>query len=275
MKQVFKIGNSEELNTTECDLLMEIGESHVCFGILDHSTKTLLQSGYFTTEEKDNGDILQNIFEQNAELRSPFHQTVVGYYMTENVLIPSKFYFFEKTKSILQAMYDGMQNIVISESIPGWQMYNTYHVPAAIHEFINRKFAGGNFWHAHSVALKNGLPQREEGNLMVNFKTDSFSVMVTKGNSLLLAQIYPYINAEDVLYFLLKICKQLSLSQNDVSLILSGLINYESAVYKGLYQYFVNLQFALPDDGIRLSESFSEYPVHFFSSIFKLALCVL
>jgi hypothetical protein len=89
-----------------------------------------------------------------------------------------------------------------------------------------------------------------------------------------LAQIFPYIKVEDILYWLLDICRQFSLPQTEVKLVLSGLIEKKSAIFKELYQYFLNIEFASVTDDIRLSGDFYEYPSHFFSSLFKLALCV-
>jgi hypothetical protein len=98
--------------------------------------------------------------------------------------------------------------------------------------------------------------------------------VAVKDTSLLLAQIFSYQKAEDVLYWLLKICRQFSISQEQVILVLSGLIDKQSAVFKELYQYFLNIEFASIENDIQLSGEFEDYPVHFFSSIFKLASCV-
>ena len=274
MKPVFKIGNSEELNSSQAVLLMEIGETHCCFAILDYANQMIVQSGCYTFTETEIGDILQKVLHEHKELKNSFRQTVIGYYLPENILIPSKFYRYEETQTLLQALYEKGQNILVSESVPEWQLYNAYHVPAAIHQLINRSFATGNFWHVHSIMLKNGIEQHDGGNLIVDFKTDSFCVLAIKNNSVLLAQIFSYIKVEDILYWLLDICKQFSLSQNEVKLVLSGLIEKKSAIFKELYQYFLNIEFASVNDDIRLSGDFYEYPVHFFSSLFKLALCV-
>jgi hypothetical protein len=273
MKAVFKIGSSEELNPSQAVLLMEVGEMHCCFAIVDFANQMMVQLGYYTADEKDNGDVLEKILESNAELKQSFRQTIIGYYLPESILIPSKFYHYEETQAMLQAIHEKGQYIVVSESIADWQMYNAYHVPTTIHEFLSRWYSTGNFWHVYSVILKSGIEQSEGGNLLVDFKTDTFSVVAIKNNSLLLAQIFSYTKSEDVLYWLLKICNQFSLSQNEVKLVLSGLIDKQSAVFKELYQYFINIEFATIDNDIQLSGDFDEYPIHFFSSLFKLASC--
>jgi hypothetical protein len=170
-------------------------------------------------------------------------------------------------------MYDCNRSVVITEALTQWQLYNAYHVPATSQEMIARKFTG-QFWHTHSIVLKNKMEAGGECHLLVDFKTESFSVLATRNGEVLLAQIYSYTAAEDVLYYLLKICRQFSLSQREVQLTLSGLIEKDSAMFKELYQYFLNIQFASQEKDLRLSEAFNEYPVHFFSSLFKLATCV-
>jgi uncharacterized protein DUF3822 len=273
VKPVFKIGNSEELNSSQAVLLMEVGEVHCCFAIIDYANQMMVQLGYYTADERDNGNILQMVLERHDELKQSFRQSIIGYYFPENILIPSKFYRFEETQSLLQSMYQRDQNLVVSEAIAEWKMYNSYYVPAPMHELLSRRFSTGNFWHMHSVMLKNDIGNYDSGKIFVDFKTDSFSVIALANNSLLLAQIFYYSKAEDVLYWLLKTCEQHSLSQNEVQLVLSGLIDRQSAVFKELYQYFLNIEFATVENDIQLSGAFEDYPVHFFSSLYKLASC--
>ena len=273
MKAVFKIGSSEELNPSQAVLLMEVGETHCCFAIVDFANQMMVQLGYYTVEQNDNENILNAVVEVHPELKQSFRQTLVSYYLPESILIPSKFYKHEETQAMLATVFEPAQNTVVSESMNDWQIYNTYQVPATIHEFLSRRYSTGNFWHTHSITLKNGIKKNEGGELMIDFKIDTFSVVAVKDNSLLLAQIYSYARAEDVLYWLLKICRQFSISQNEVQVTLSGLIDKQSAVFKELYQYFLHIEFASIENDIQLSGDFEEYPVHFFSSLYKLASC--
>jgi len=274
MKPVFKIGHSEDVNTSQANLLMEIGETHCCFAIIGYPEQVMVQSVYYAAEENDRDDMLKKLLQAHPELTRSFRQTVIGYYMRENILIPSKLYHFEETKKLLQALYEKDQNTTISESVSEWQLYNAYNVPVALHELLSRSFATGNFWHMYSVTLKNKIEQHENGRLVIDFKTDSFSVIVIKHPSILLAQIFAYSKPADILYWLLKICREFSLSQNEVTLLISGLIDKRSAMYRDLDQYFLNIEFASIANGVKLSNPFHEYPVHFFSSLYKLAACV-
>jgi hypothetical protein len=274
MKSVYKIGKSEGLNSSQAVLLMEIGEAHCCFAILDYANAMLVKACYYIAEEKDKNEILKEMIWAHSELKQSFRHSVITYYTPENVLVPSKLYRFNESQEALKSMYEHTQNVIMSESVAEWQLYNIYNVPSSIHTLISRNFATGNFWHVYSVALKNRVTQNEGGNIVIDFKTDSFSAVVIKNNSLQLAQIFPYVKAEGVLYWLLKTCKQLSLSQDEVTLTLSGLVDKRSSVFKGLYQYFQHIEFASSENDIQLSRDFEEYPVHYFSSLLKMASCV-
>jgi len=274
MKQVYKIGTSDGLNPSEAVLLIEVSDVHCCYAIVNYSDFTMVQFGYYTSEPEDSNDVLRNVVEHHSELQQTFRQTAVSYYTNENVMIPSKFFRYEETQRILQAMYDKGPNIVVTESVPEWQLYNVYHVPAATHGLLSRRFATGNFWHAYSIILKNGVASDEGGSLIVDFKKDNFTTIATRNNTLLLAQIFPYAASADVLYWLVKICTEYSLLQTQVKLTLSGLIDKGSAIFRALHQYFINIDFAATENEVRLSHAFEEYPAHFFSSLYKLAICV-
>ncbi len=274
MKSIYKIGKSEGLDPSKAVLLMEVGEMHCCFAILDYANYMMVESCYYVLEEKDNNEILNEIIRVHAVLKQSFRQVVIAYYTPENVLVPSKFYQYGETQKLLQSMYEKGQNAVMSESVAEWQLYNVYNIPSSTHALIGRNFATGNFWHVYSIVLKNKIDQHNGGNLVIDFKTNSFSVIAIKDDSLLLAQIFSYAKAEGVLYWLLKTCKKLSLSQNEVKLTISGLVDKRSSVFKELYQYFLNIEFASSENDVQLSRDFEEYPVHFFSSFYKLVSCV-
>ena len=95
MKQVFKIGNSEQLNASAAVLLAEFGEMHCCMAVVDYTGKTLHHLIYYTMDEDDNGHALQHILNEHPEFKGPFHQTIIGYYMPENILMPAKLFRYE------------------------------------------------------------------------------------------------------------------------------------------------------------------------------------
>jgi len=147
-------------------------------------------------------------------------------------------------------------------------------MPASLHATISRKFLSGKFWHFYTVVLKN-IPSQQIRAMFIDFKKDEISVIILKENKLFLAQTFFYSTPEDVLYNLLKCCQQLNLSQQQLKVFLSGLIEKDSAIYRELYKYFINLEFETLKGEIKLAKELKVHPEHYFSSISKLAACVL
>jgi hypothetical protein len=274
MTEVLKIKTDKNIYPSESVLLMEIGEAECSFGIMHHASRIIYQFDYWKTEHGNEDELLKKIFEENEILSSSFYRTVLSYYMPACILIPNKFYDAEQAKTWLDKVFGENSGIVISEALPEWQLHSAYKVPALTHETLNRHHATGNFWHQYSVILKNSIGSSASNCLVVDFKADSFSAVFIRDNKLMMGQIFSYLKAEDVLYYLLKICQEFSITQHEVNIVLSGFIDKSSSVFKELHQYFLHIDFAEPQNYIQLSEAFLDYPPHFFTSLSRLAACV-
>lgn len=218
---------------------------------------------------------MEKLFRQQAELGHPYAKTAISYTNAESLFIPAEHFNNEDVSFHLDSIFgkDGSSRI-ITEFIPVNNLYNIFRVPDHLYDMPAWKFNAARYMHNYAVQLKN-FPDEKGDTLFVEFRTDEFAVMVLKHGKLHLAQTFAYSAPGDVLYYLLKICSQFSLSQQEVGLVISGLIEKESAIYRELYKYFLHPGFEKIPGNIQLAGGFSEYPVHYFSSICKLAICVL
>ena len=112
------------------------------------------------------------------------------------------------------------------------------------------------------------------GNLLINFRNEDFTVLGSNNNKLLLSQTFQYSTPADVIYYLLKICQQFNLSQQEVHLGISGLVDQESKLYRELYQYFLHVKF-LEANWVIPASANNETPAHFFTSLNDLSRCAL
>ncbi len=268
MKQLFHIEFDAAVDKQKV-LSLRIGKQHFCFAIANKSGLELYQLAYYSVDEW-NEKGWQEIIDSNPVFSSSFYEVLVAYDFSESLLVPSKEFKSEEAGALLKMSYGvNSQSSVISESITGWQLYNIYAIPSEIKEWISRKFTTARFWHQYSLDVRNSLAASAEGNLLVDFRKNEFVVIASGRSNILLTQTFEYTTPEDVLFYLLKICEQFSLSREAVQLQLSGLLDKQSSLYKELYQYFINIDFrnAQWNTG-------TEYPAHFFTSLNDLAKCV-
>jgi hypothetical protein len=267
LKQLFHIQRGNAGNVQQVLSLM-FGENYGSFAITDKTGNELNELAYCTADGWNEGSLV-DFFAQSPSIQNSFYNTLVAYDYPQTVLTPSSIYNNEDSQLLLKTMFGSLTgSTIISELIPGWQLYNMYAVPCEIYNWINKKFPAANSRQRHSLLIKKIHATGNAGSLLIDFRTDEFTLLAVKDSKLLLAQCFPYTTPEDIVYYLLKTCDQFSLSQKDVELKISGLIDKNSALYKELYLYFIDLDFR--EAGWNAG---SNYPAHFFTSLNDLAQC--
>ncbi len=274
MKQVFTLKNEEAVSSSQCNLLMELGVDHCAFAVVDKTNDRLQYLGYYTSEESDVQDLLQEVALQHSILRENFYQRVISWYMPEAILMPSALHDHNTIQQLLKTMFGNNNTTSICEKINGQDIFTVYQVPASLHKSAEQLIKPVAAKHFYTLQLEQTDSENDKGIIAVNFLHKQFSAVVKKADKVLLAQTYDYSTPADVLYQLLKMVQVFELSQNETTLLLSGMIEKDSAMYKELYQYFAGIMFDENNYGVNSSDLLAEYPSHFFASLFKLSACV-
>ena len=264
LKTVFTIG----AGNSGCDvLLLEIGEGYCCHALLKGEERTFHQIQYVTFDELEAEENLLHIIEELK--KENCEQIVICSAFPQSLLSPKQGH--KNDYILLNVLYDTPSQKFLKDEIPEWQMYITYAVPISIYNSIKERFRFPEFVHAYTPSIKvfNGFISDDQ--IDIHFSTQHFRVLVKKEKQIQLAQTYLYKNPLDVVYYLLKICYEFALDQSLVAIIVSGLIDQDSAMYTELRNYFLNLDFAQAPS---YSIPENEYPLHYFTSLYNLAACV-
>jgi len=248
-------------------LLLEIGQDFCFYAYLDSQAKKFGLIRYLSFAELESEGKLDQIVQELK--KDQFQKVIVCSAFAQALLVPQQHF---KADDLLTALvYDSVAHKQLSDKVPEWQLVTSYSIPASIFDAVSSAFESVQFFHAYTPALKiyNGFVSGNQ--LDIHFTTSYFRVLVKKNNQVLLAQTYSYKTPLDVVYYLLKICYEFKFEQSELLLVISGLIDQESAMYHELHNYFLNLHFAkapsysLPD---------TEHPHYYFTSLYNLAACV-
>jgi hypothetical protein len=109
--------------------------------------------------------------------------------------------------------------------------------------------------------------------IKVIFYSDKMVALFVRDGKVQLMQTFLYQDTTDVIYHLLNCCRHLGLDQETVKLLVGGLIDRQSALSTELNKYFLRLRFEEIDESIRITDELKELPLHYFSSILKIAVC--
>lgn len=263
LKTIFTIGNTN----VGCDvLLLETGEDYCCYVLLKGKERAFHQIKYFSYDRLEAAEKLAGIFDELQE--EACEKVIVCSAFSPSLLAPQR---YQQPENFLRLLYDQPSQKYFSDSVPEWQINTVYSLPSDIYNLIVNKLAPAKFIHAFTPGLKiyNGFVAPDQ--IDIHFSTQHFRVLVKKDKQVHLAQIYSYKTPLDVAYYLLKICYEFDLNQSEVFLILSGLIEQDSALYQELHNYFLNLHFAQAP-AYSLPETV--HPHHYFTSLYNLAACV-
>lgn len=266
LKKIFDISSSVKGEIVQPVLSIRIGEKYFCYAVSAYSSGECRDLSYWTNDEIS-ADSVSEILQDDKALNHSFYQVKICYDYSGNTLVPGAGFRHEDA-NLFKLNVPG-STATITEKIGEWQLYNVYRVPKGIHDLLTRKFPSARCWHHATVGLQFVNTALPEGYIQLDIRHHDFYVLAVKAGRLLTAQSFEYNNPEDVIYYLLKICRHYSLSQSEVQVGLSGLVERESPLFKELYQYFGNLH--LREAEWKPAQNI--YPLHFFTTLNDLAKC--
>lgn len=269
MQQQFVIYNNEKINAANCCLAMHVGNQYFTYAIYNSSTNTLLQLKHYRLQQLT-ADALNDIINANAILGAAFSKIVTAVDFGVNTLLPADYCNGDYTP-LLYLNDANQQDHVITEIIDGHNIANIYTIPYNLLNGLVHNFPSSGFMHLQSLFLKCTPSPVEQSILKVDFANDVFHVLVLAAGNVLLAKSYTYNSADDVIFYLLKICETYNLDQQTVKLQLSGFIEKQSKLYKELYDYFIDINFVQP----HWQMPQTTYPAHYFTTLNQLAVCEL
>ncbi|MDQ3683939.1 MAG: DUF3822 family protein [Bacteroidota bacterium] len=265
MKKLFQIGDEEKI-IHGSTLLCEWGDDYCCFSAYDQQTKTL-QNLQYVTFDCLTDSISDNIL-QVIKKETEYNKILFCSCSSKAILTPVKVH--HQHNPFLSCLYGEKNTVALHDVIPEWQLVNSYHFSTRLYQKILTAFPLACFLHTYTPFIKIYNGYVAESQIAVHFTPFNFRVIVKKEGQLQLAQMYCYQAPLDVVYYLLKIIQEIDLLKEDTFIILSGLIEQDSALFKELHQYFLNVHFALPGN-VTLQNN--KLPQHFFTSMYNLAAC--
>ena len=263
-------------------LLMEVNAHGMSYLVLNQGNKQVVDAKYYAVHGPDSkslADKLRLIIDGDEVLRSQFRESVVLYNFPESQLVPDDLFNLEVNRDLIELGHGTVgKGLILSERIPRHTAHNVYRVTPDVHALFQQKFTAGKYWHIYTLwlcALKDYPPQTENHQPVIHvlFYPETMLVAVYRKSKLQLVQTYSYQVAEDTVYYLLNICKQLELSPEEALLVISGYVQEDSVLFIEIKKYFLHYKMDELPENVN-SEPFESLPVHYFSPLLKMALCV-
>jgi hypothetical protein len=275
-----KVSDISDDDLLQSRLLVEVNPDSFTYVLLNQRNMSPLAVKHFQmehTKDKALTDSLREIIQEDELLGRPVKETLLVYNFPESSLVPEPLFSMDTNKELTDIVHGNLQKgLILSEKIPWWEFFNVYRISQDLHQLMQQQFTAGKYWHYYSLLLKSHkmFDSKEEADCMkVIFYADKMITLVLKKGKVHLMQTFPYQDTKDVSYHLLNCCHQLALSQDEVILQVGGLIDKQSTLSTELSKYFLQITFEEIDESIKVTDELKELPLHYFSSILKMAVC--
>lgn len=195
-------------------------------------------------------------------------EVFISYAYPQCILVPSSYYEPEKNTDHLSIVYGDLEpGIILSDVVEGKNIVSVYRIPEDVYNVVSNHFPEATVTHQFSSLINEIEPG--ENLLHVIFYQQKIVMMLVVNGSLQIIQSYHYKTPEDVVYHILNLCANFEVP--DIALRLYGMIEKDSALFREIHKYFLNVQFSLLPDSCNYAEGIKEFPSHYFSHLFSLA----
>ncbi len=188
----------------------------------------------------------------------------------KSILVPLEFF----NKRALSEYFTLSHNICDYEELhfnrlEKLNLANVFSIPAEITVIMVNKFPELRFYHQSTTLIENFVEKSLDKECVVGVFvcTKYLHITVAKRGVLELYNHVEYSNADDILYFIMNIYKQLNLPEEETYMYLMGKITKESKTYHLLSEYLNNIQFAKTLSERKMQYNFKEVPEHMVANL--------
>jgi hypothetical protein len=247
-------------------LAVEIGNTYLVLVVGTASTVAGFE--YYDAEDNELEELLSYAKTNSYLLEKSYSEARVYYNLEESVLVPvGQFNTAVASEFVDVAFGSSAASRINVENInvqPG--MVNVYRSSENWQALIAQYFRAVTKRHLFSKLIEHA----SGGSLQVQFYKNEMTVIAIAGGILQLARNFSFDVEEDIVYHLLNSCKQTGIDPVNTSIEISGLIDTDSKAIRLIKKCFGKIQWSRPPSNIMPQEELSKYPLHYFTSFFKL-----
>ena len=186
---------------------------------------------------------LKEWLETEVMFSKPFNNVRLYFFTEHFVLVPEEFAAENNGEKLNSALFQtDLSSQSIENKIEKINARLIFQLPPYLSEVLH-PFFNNNFEIIHPVTkLLESQPESNKRNCAVIITTKKYFLMtVTRNNKLLLANSFPIVHQNDLVYNVLNAFQQLGTARNETQLFVADALNQNSEVEELLKPYFQNI----------------------------------
>lgn len=228
-------------------LSLQISIDGFCFALFHLQERKYIGIGEYAIKNNSTiklEELIQSVLESDTWLKGSFKSVSVSLEQPKNTLIPSALFDENQLNNYL-SINTGKYQIegATFDLLLQTETVNCYEADKDLCKLISRYHPAASFSHQTSVSIESAAQVAYKGSTIhLQFNRTSIDLTAFKEGKLQLQNRFNYKTSEDVIYYLLYVMEQLSISQEETLLSISGNIVKDSNVYQLLYKYIKEIK---------------------------------
>ncbi len=225
---------------------IQIGVKYVCITTSQHTTITGFE--LFELDVANSIDEYKNCFLQSSLLKTQAENSKVVFNVPDFLIVPNSKFKAENISSYISCTYGDVDTESIincaDDSISSkLSMQVIYRIKSDLFEAVNNYSNNAKYFHVASHVLNNlfNVEQHNLEKIKIQFYNSSMLVLAVKDGQLKLAQSYNFETPEDIIYYMLNIVQECSLSVESTLVEACGMIDTNAQHFNLLQSLFKNL----------------------------------
>ena len=194
---------------------------------------------------KETEHAIIQLIKDSTILRTGFDEVLVLHNNSLHTFVPQSLFDENALLSYLQYNVQVYPNDYATyDEINSNELNNIYIPFVAINNALIDVYGNFNFKHANTILAKKILEfskNHTEAQLFLNVQDNSFQLVATKNQKLLLFNTFEYHTEEDFIYHLLFAIEQLKFNPENIQVKLLGAITREHPLFEITYKYIRNV----------------------------------
>ena len=260
--------NEKELS--RYDFAFEISDSLFRYSIRDVEKNKFIALGCYK-------DHLSDVLNANPWMTQPFHKVncVIG--NAKATLIPEALFIESEKESYFHFLQEKEAGeVVLTDRIEHLGIYTVYGISGICRKDLYKFFPNAGLCHISSVLIENiwMIVKNMTGcQVYLNIRDGQFDLLVFEGKQLKYCNVFKYLTAEDIAYYVIFVFEQLNLNPEEVRMNLTGNTDRFSPLYDLLFRYIRNIEFVGRNGSFNYSYVFNEVPGHAYYSLLNSISC--
>lgn len=268
VQKIFGIYNNTD---TVCQFYIEVGEDHIaCWCVDGNNVLRTFEFFTFPSDEDDFAETFRQVKLNSAIISGEYERSYVIWENENCICIPNNFFSpLSVSQYLTNALGNTIHSIPMHYEIDGTVL--AYKVQNDHFRVMNENLPHAKQLHKYCALVSSVKNTSETSNNFIKtiFYQNHFVLMAVENGQLKLIRRFNYKTSEDVVYHVLNSAAQLNMNVEETEVIVSGLIDLQSVLYRELYKYIHHLKV---DSIADASLDAAEYPAHYLIPFYKYAV---